>query len=144
MSVIGKLVEALESKLVACAPNATVVKRRAVEMRPGDPLPLVIIGLPPSGEGLEEIAFNRGLMWGYPIKVGIYMASNRSIDLDLSWLDFRESVRDQVYQRITWEGGAAADFEMVTSPPFGQADTEGTMSATVFDVIYKVEGQGLG
>jgi hypothetical protein len=146
-SVLGQILDAIETRLAAALPDldtpTQIVERNSPEMVPGDPLPLVVYGPALEGETLEEIAMPDGLLYAYPITVAIFRAANRSLAVDREWIEFRQTVRDQLYRALNLPGGLVADWELSARAAFGQASREQTVQTTRFEVIYKVGEQRL-
>jgi len=133
---------ALAGKIQSGVPNCQAVKlRRRPQMVQGDPLPLVIVAPSESGETLELETFCKEVSWGYRVEVACYLAANRNLELDFTWLMFRQYVRDLVYSPLALPSGDTLDWEIETNGPFMQSGNDQTTQTSVFSVIYKVGSQ---
>jgi hypothetical protein len=110
--------------------EANTVLRKRLEVVEGDTYPLCIVAPGTGGEKVDLQTFNKNVVYAYPVLVAYVAQGNGLIDLQQTYIDTREQIRDQLYQTLL--SGAATVFDTKIDPE--EAVNLGAYVGTNYDV----------
>ncbi len=113
-SVFWQILTGVQTSVAAVVSNT--VLRKKLQVLEQDTLPICVVAPGPAGEKIIEQTMKRGVWWDYPVLVAYVVKSNAVVGLQQSFMDTRESIRNQLFQMAAPVGNPASVFDVNINP----------------------------
>ena len=138
MSVYFDILSALKTRIeTAVSTSATVALRKRPVNLAGDTFPMIVLAPTEDGEIIETEAFQKNVVYVYPVVVAMFLVGDRVQTLDVEgYLSLRQTVRNAIYQPLLSGAGTVYDTQMDIGGPFIQVEQRATVELTTFRVNF--------